>query len=103
RVHGCALQARTACDELGWHAEMAHGAEPARGVLEGGHEARLPGRRLLDLPEICRPEEGEGRLALRAVLRVEDGHAEEVDQVPACDPRERHLCGCDDGACAEGR
>ncbi len=75
----------------GRHAEMAHGAEPAWLLLEGGHEARLPGRRLLDAAQIRRAGKGEGGLALRAVLRVEDRHAEEVDQVPARDPRKRHL------------
>ena len=45
RLHRRALQARSAGDEQGRHAEMAHGPEPAWRLLEGGHEARLPGRR----------------------------------------------------------
>ena len=42
----CAVEARSAGDERRRYAEMAHGAEPARRLLEGGHEARLPGRRV---------------------------------------------------------
>ena len=53
RLHRGALETRTAGDERGRYAEVAHGAEPAWVVLEGGHEARLSGRRLLDAPEIC--------------------------------------------------
>ena len=39
-------------DERGRHAQVAHGPLAARRLLEGGHEARLPGRRLLDDAEI---------------------------------------------------
>ena len=35
---------------------MAHGSKPARRLLEGGHEARLPGRGLLDHLKYAAPE-----------------------------------------------
>ena len=38
--------------ERGRYAEVAHGAEPARRLLEGRHEARLPGRRAVGPAEI---------------------------------------------------
>ena len=44
---------RSSGHERGRHSEMAHGPEPARRLLEGRHETRLPGRRLLDNAEIC--------------------------------------------------
>ena len=46
RLHRRHGQARPAGGERRRHAEMAHGTLAARLVLEGGHEARLPGRRL---------------------------------------------------------
>ena len=42
----------TAGRERGRHAEVAHGAVAARRLLEGRHEARLPGRRFLDAAEV---------------------------------------------------
>ena len=92
-----AVGTRSSGHERRRHAEMAHGAEPARRLLEGRHEARLPGRRLLDDAEICAAGAHQRRLALRAVLRVEDRHAEEVGDFAAPDPRQRHLERCDDG------
>ena len=59
-------QARPAGDERGRHAEVAHGALAARPLLAGGHEARLPGRRLLDADEVDPGRAAQGRLALRA-------------------------------------
>ena len=46
RLHRRHGEARPAGGERGRHAEVAHGALAARLVLEGGHEARLPGRGL---------------------------------------------------------
>ena len=83
RVHRTRSPSPTAGDERGRHAEVAHGPEPAWRLLEGRHEARLPGRRLLDDAEIRAAREGQGGLALRPVLRVEDGHAEEVSDFAA--------------------
>ena len=77
RVYGRAFQARSAGDEQRRHAEVAHGPEPARRLLERGHEARLSGRRLLDVSQICADGTRQGRLALWPVLRVEDRIAEE--------------------------
>ena len=51
-------------------AEVAHGARPERPVLEAGHAERLPGRRLVDVPEGRRPEPRDGGLAVRAVRDV---------------------------------
>jgi glycerol transport system substrate-binding protein len=52
RLHRRHGEARPAGRERRRHAEVAHGAVAARLVLEGGHEARLPGRRLLDAAEV---------------------------------------------------
>ena len=90
RVHRGALEARSSGHEQGRHAEMAHGSEPAWRLLEGGHEARLSGRRLLDAAQICAAGKRQGRLALLPVLRLEDGFAEKVRHLPARHPRERH-------------
>ena len=50
---------------------------PARPLLAGGHEARLPGRRLLDDAQVHAARAPQGGLALRAVLRRQDDVAEE--------------------------
>ncbi len=68
RLHRCAEQAGAAGDERRRHAEMAHGPEPARRLLEGGHEARLPGRRRLDDAEVRADGAHQGGLALCPVL-----------------------------------
>ena len=96
RVYGRAFQARSAGDEQGWHAQVAHGSEPARRLLERGHEARLSRPRLLDLSQICADGTRQSRLALWPVLRVEDRIAEESGYVPARHPRKRHLGRCND-------
>ena len=77
--------------------------EPAWRLLEGGHEARLPGRRLLDPAQIRSAGAREGGLALLAVLRVEDGQPEEVGHLPACHSRKRYPEPGDDRSCAESR
>ena len=51
RVHRRHDQAGSAGGQRRRHAEVAHGAQPARRVLEGRQQARLPGRRLLDPAE----------------------------------------------------
>ena len=96
RVHRQPQQARPARHERRRHAEMAHGAEPARRLLERGHEARLPGRRLLDDAEIRPDREDQGRLALRPVLHLQDGHAEEGALLAPPHSRERRLAPGDD-------
>ena len=50
-------------------AALAHGAVAARPLLEGGHEARLSGRRLLDAVQVDPARPPQGRLALRPVRR----------------------------------
>ncbi len=72
------------------HAEVAHRAEPARRVLEGRQQARLPGRRLVDAAEEHAEGAAGGGLAVRAVRHVEDGVAEEVDRRADVHPRLRH-------------
>ncbi len=52
---------------------LADGAVAARPVLEGRHEARLPGRRLVDAVQLDAGRPSQGGLALRPVRRVEDG------------------------------
>ena len=69
RRHG---EARPAGGERGRHAEMAHGALAARLVLEGGHEARLPGRGLVDAAEVDAGRPAQGGLALCPVRHLED-------------------------------
>ncbi len=51
---------------------LADGAEPARSLLGGGSEGRLPGRRLVDVPEVHARGPRKGRVALRAVRDLED-------------------------------
>ena len=75
------LKPESAGDECGWHAEVAHGTVAARRLLEGRHEAGLPGRRLLDAFEVCQAGDGARQPGFITVLRVEDGVAEEVDLV----------------------
>ena len=55
------------------NAALADGAVAARPVLEGRHEARLPGRRFVDAVQLDAGRPPQGRLALRPVRRVEDG------------------------------
>ena len=55
RVHGRHRERRPAGGECRWHAQVAHGAVAAWRLLEGRHEARLPGRWLLDDPQSPRP------------------------------------------------
>ena len=88
RRHGEAGPAR---DERGRHAEMAHGPLAARLLLEGGHEARLPGRRLVDAAEVDPGRSPQGGLALAPVHHLQDGLAEEEPCRPHLHPRERHL------------
>ena len=64
-------------DECRWHAEVAHGSVAARRVLEGRHEARLPGRRLGDALEVDARRSPQGGLALSAVHQLQDGEPEE--------------------------
>ena len=48
RLHRRHGEARSAGHECGWYAEVAHGSVAAWRLLEGRHEARLPGRGLSD-------------------------------------------------------
>ena len=81
---------RPAGDERRRHAQVAHGALAARPLLARGHEARLPGRRLLDADEVDAGRPPQGGLALRPVLRRQDDLAEEDHRRPDADPRQRH-------------
>src|SRR5690348_16485696 len=65
---------------------MAFRAEPTWRLLEGRHEARLPGRRFLDAVEVNAGRPRQGRLALRAVRRVEDRGCEEKPCRPDTHP-----------------
>ena len=77
RLHRRHGEARHPGRERGRYAEVAHGAVAARLVLERGHEARLPGRRLLDAPEVDPARSPQGGLALSAVHQLQDGVLEE--------------------------
>ena len=57
---------------------LADGAQPARPLLAGRPEGRLPGRRLLDDPEVDAGGPRQGRLALLAVRHLEDRRHQEV-------------------------
>ena len=67
---------------------LADGAVAARPVLEGRHEARLPGRRFLDAVQLDPGRPAQGGLALRPVRRVEDGGREEEPCRPDRHPRQ---------------
>ena len=54
------------------NAAVAHGAVAARAVLGRRHEARLPGCRLVDALQVDAARPPQGRLAVRAVHRVQD-------------------------------
>ena len=69
RLHRRHGEARPAGGERRRHAEMAHGPVAARLVLEGRHEARLPGRRLVDAAQVDAARAAQGGLALRPVRR----------------------------------
>ena len=73
-------------DDAGQRA-LADGAVAARPVLEGGHEARLPGRRFVDAVQLDAGRPPQGRLALRPVRRVEDGRPQEDPCRPDDHPR----------------
>ena len=59
----------------------------ARRLLEGRHEARLPGRRFVDADEVDSGRPRQGRLALCAVRHLEDGRREEEPCRPDLHPR----------------
>ena len=103
RFHGRTVKTRFASHEQGRHAEMAHGSEPAWRLLERRHEARLSGRGLLDLPQVCGTRANQGWLSLWPILCIENRNAEEVDYIPPCHPRKRHLGRRDDPTCTENR
>ena len=75
RLHRRHGEARHSGRERGRFAEMAHGPVAARLVLEGRHEARLPGRRFCDAPEVDPGRPPQGGLALSAVHRLQVGVA----------------------------
>ena len=75
RLHRRHGQARPAGRECRRHAEMAHGALAEGLLLEGRHEARLPGCRLADAAELDPGRSPQGGLALHAVHRLKDGRA----------------------------
>ena len=77
RLHRRHGEARYPGCERGRYAEVAHGAVAARLVLERGHEARLPGRRLRDAAEVDPARSPQGGLALSAVHQLQDGVTEE--------------------------
>ena len=87
-VHGGLRQARPAGGERGRHAEVAFRAVAAWRLLEGRHEARLPGRGFLDAAEVDAGRPRQGRLALRAVRHLQDRGREEEPCRPDADPRE---------------
>ena len=91
RLHRRHGEARPAGGERRRHAEMADGALAARLVLEGGHEARLPGRGLAHAPEVDAARPAQGCLALPAVHGRQDDIAEEEPCRPDLRPRKRHL------------
>src|ERR1700729_3473375 len=80
---------------------MAHGPEPAWRLLEGGHEARLPGRGMLDSSQIRSARARKSWLALRAILRVEDREPKEVGHVLTRYSRARHPELGHDRPCSE--
>ena len=66
---------------------LARRALAARPLLAGGPEGRLPGRRLLDDPELDARRPRQGRLALRAVRHLEDRRHQEEPRRPDLRPR----------------
>src|SRR5262245_13518237 len=82
---------------------VAHGAVAARAVLGRGHEARLPGRRIVDPVQVHASPAPQGRLALRAVHGVEDGFAEEEPRRPHDHSRLRHQPQVVHRACVQAR
>ena len=72
RLHRRHGEAGPAGDERRRHAEVAHGAVAARRLLEGRHEARLPGRRLRHAAEVDPAGSPQGGLALSAVHHLQD-------------------------------
>ena len=91
RLHRRHGEARSAGDECGRHAEVAHGAVAAWRLLEGRHEARLPGRGFADAAEVDPARPPQGGLALPAVHRLQDGVPEEEPCRSHLHPRVRHL------------
>ena len=89
RLHRRHRQGRPAGGERGRHAEVAHGPVAAWRLLEGRHEARLPGRRFLDAAEVHPGRPRQGRLALRAVRHLEDRRRQEEPCRPDLHPRSR--------------
>ncbi len=71
------VEAGPAGRERGRYAEMAFCSEPAWRLLEGRHEARLPGRGFLDAAEVHAGRSRQGRLALCAVRHLEDRRRQE--------------------------
>ena len=69
------------------HSALAHGAVAAWPLLEGRHEARLSGRRLLDAVQLDPGRPPQGGLALCPVRRIEDGRREEEPCRPDLHPR----------------
>ena len=76
---------------------------PHGSYWKDGHEARLPGRGIVDAAEVDSRRPPQGGLALCAVRHLQDGLAEEEPCGPHLHPRKRHLASVDDGTCAEAR
>ena len=76
-VDGGAAERRQQHGRRRRQAAVADGALAARAVLAGGHEARLPGRRLLDPAQLDPARPAQGGLAVCAVHGRQDHVAEE--------------------------
>ena len=87
RVHGRAQERRQQHRRRQGQSALADGAVSARAVLGRGHEARLPGRRLVDAVQVDAARAAQGRVAVRAVHRVEDGGREEEPRRADLHPR----------------
>ena len=77
RRHGEAEERRQQHRRRHRHAALADGSVAAWPLLEGRHEARLPGRRFVDAVQLDAGRSPQGGLALCPVRRVEDGRREE--------------------------
>ena len=86
-LHRRLREGRPAGRERGRHAEVALRSVAAWRLLEGRHEARLPGRRFLDAAEVHAGRPRQGRLALCAVRHLEDRGREEEPCRPDLHPR----------------